>query len=125
MVERRQDLPFYSPRRAPEDERELGDYVYHELRGMAEALRACRTVVIPKTSVAPAKPVEGQLVRVDGDGWDPGDGAGFYCYHDGRWHRWAVESGGEGQPDNNTLNEHEDKEVQGGPEDYNGDGAVE
>lgn len=35
---------------------------------------------------APNKYREGTIVKADGTTWDPGSGAGVYCYRGGAWH---------------------------------------
>lgn len=81
MVESRQDgLTVYVPLRPPARVAELGGYVFRELSRLAQVILARPPVVIPLTRAAPAKPVEGQVVRADGEHWDPGDPDDcFYC----------------------------------------------
>ncbi|MCG7979905.1 MAG: hypothetical protein G8D89_06630 [gamma proteobacterium symbiont of Clathrolucina costata] len=108
MVTKRRDAPMiYAPARPPRDEAALGDYVYRELTRVGDALRASRMLVVPTCYVAPAKPVEGQLVRADGVHWDPGEGVGYYCYWDGNWQRWAVERDKDDK-DEKDVNDGED-----------------
>lgn len=39
----------------------------------------------PLFTEAPVNPEEGQIVRADGVGWNPGSGRGFYGYDNGTW----------------------------------------
>ena len=36
-------------------------------------------------NTAPAKVYDGLTVRADGTNWNPGSGAGVYCYYGGSW----------------------------------------
>jgi hypothetical protein len=40
---------------------------------------------LTKVHKAPAKPAEGQIVLADGTDWNPGAGAGVYCFYNGSW----------------------------------------
>lgn len=44
-------------------------------------------LVLKTYHAAPAKPQEGQVVLADGTDWDPGSGAGVYCYYGAAWNR--------------------------------------
>jgi len=47
-------------------------------------LNAPNTRFVPKSS-APPSPSNGDVAYADGAGWDPGSGAGLYCYEEGSW----------------------------------------
>lgn len=55
-----------------------------ELQRVSENFRVAQTPTIPVSTVAPAKPVTGQLAFADGTSWNPGSGRGLY-YYDGSW----------------------------------------
>lgn len=66
---------------------ELVAYVLRELRAVSAAMELARAGRIDKSYVAPTKTEEGLVVLADGVSWNPGAGAGVYCYYGGAWNR--------------------------------------
>jgi hypothetical protein len=66
---------------------ELMQYLDTELQQIAGelALIAAGNVVEPR-NVAPGKPRNGMFAIADGTNWNPGSGAGAYCYYGAAWH---------------------------------------
>lgn len=61
-------------------------WMARELRAIAEAIRAGNPFIVLDTLYAePKKLVEGLMVKADGATWNPGAGAGVYCYRSGAW----------------------------------------
>lgn len=66
---------------------ELASYVQNELAAIAaEFVKIANGELLVKLSVAPTKKREGMVVLADGTHWNPGSGAGAYCYYGGAWH---------------------------------------
>lgn len=58
--------------------------VDNELRAIALALQSSEPFFLLQTlNAAPSKPREGMIVKADGTHWNPGSGAGVYCYRGG------------------------------------------
>ena len=77
--------PFYAPGVVPE--RFDSTFLRDELGRLSAALQALAAGHLSMTYVAPTKPREGDLRLADGTEWDPGSGAGVYCYYAGTWNR--------------------------------------
>jgi hypothetical protein len=73
---------MYTPTPVPQTD--LSAYLDKELRAIALALLSPEPFYILQTlNVAPPKPREGMIVKADGTHWNPGSGAGVYCYRGG------------------------------------------
>ena len=65
---------------------ECPQWLRRQLRAIAESTRKGQPYVVLDTLyAAPAKVVEGLIVLADGATWNPGSGAGVYCYRSGVW----------------------------------------
>lgn len=73
--------------------RDLVDWVQRELTAIQASFFNLDLIQLKETNVAPAKPRTGMLVLADGTNWDPGDGAGYYGYRNGAWHRLETTAG--------------------------------
>lgn len=70
-----------------EDLREYKQYVDQELQQISGALALLfGGNVLETRNVAPTKPRAGMLALADGVNWNPGGGAGVYCYYGAAWH---------------------------------------
>lgn len=61
-------------------------FLDEELRKIAAAFALLAAGHIDKTNAAPVKPREGDIRLADGTHWNPGSGAGVYCYYSAAWH---------------------------------------
>lgn len=66
---------------------EISQQIYRELLRVSSVLETVRTGYVPMSYVAPTKPREGMIRLADGTQWNPGSGAGVYCYYSGSWNR--------------------------------------
>jgi hypothetical protein len=74
---------FYSIGPIPAD---AAPWIARELRAIAEAIAGGVPFVKFDTLYAqPKKIAEGLTVKADGATWNPGSGAGVYCYRGGAW----------------------------------------
>jgi hypothetical protein len=65
---------------------DLRSWVSTELLRVSNALTsASQTTTVPVITVAPAKPIIGQVVFADGTTWNPNNGRGLYYYDTGGW----------------------------------------
>jgi hypothetical protein len=61
-------------------------WMARELRAIAEAIAGgVPFVKFDTLFAAPKKVAEGLTVKADGTTWNPGSGAGVYCYRGGAW----------------------------------------
>ena len=74
----------YVPGQVPEGD--LVRFLRQELQAISFALSAVQDGQIDVTTVAPSKPRDGMLRRADGTSWNPGSGAGVYCFYGAVWH---------------------------------------
>lgn len=75
---------MYTPSPVPSDG--LSAYLDKELRAIALAFTSQVPFLQLQTlNVAPTKPREGMVIKVDGVHFNPGSGAGVYCYRGGAW----------------------------------------
>ncbi len=74
----------YVPGQVPEGD--LVRFLRQELQAISFALSAVQDGQLDVTTVAPSKPRDGMLRRADGMGWNPGSGAGVYCFYGAVWH---------------------------------------
>lgn len=78
---------FYAPGEPPSDPKDLQNYLREELQKIATAVTALSLGHLDTTTVAPAKPRDGDLRLVGTSGWDPiGTGQQFVGYYGGAWH---------------------------------------
>lgn len=77
---------FYAPQAAPSDIDGMRRFMDDELRKIAAALSLLAAGHIDMTYAAPDKPRDGDIRLADGVSWNPGSGAGVYCYHGAAWH---------------------------------------
>lgn len=77
---------MYRPRNVPPDPKDLPQFLDQELRNISQAQSAPVLVLSLATShKEPAKLADGYVVLADGTDWNPGSGAGVYCYRAGAW----------------------------------------
>lgn len=77
---------MYRPRNVPPDPKDLPQFLDQELRNISQAQTAPVFVFALATShKEPAKLADGYVVLADGADWNPGSGAGVYCYRAGAW----------------------------------------
>ena len=75
----------YVPGNPPDDPAQLPRFLQAELAKLSGALDLLISGHLDKTTVAPAKPREGDLRLADGTLWNPGSGIGVYCFYAGSW----------------------------------------
>ena len=78
-------LTRYSVGQVPEDEKQLAQFLKSELLRIEQSLNEMANGQLEVTTVAPPKPRDGMLRRADGASWNPGSGAGVYCYYAASW----------------------------------------
>ena len=77
---------MYRPRNVPPDPKDIPQFLDQELRNIAQGQVATVFVLALATShKEPAKVADGYVVLADGTDWNPGSGAGVYCYRAGVW----------------------------------------
>lgn len=77
---------MYQPRNVPPEASNIPQFLDQELRNISEAMVAPVFVFALATShKEPVKLADGYIVLADGTDWDPGSGAGVYCYRAGAW----------------------------------------
>lgn len=77
---------MYRPRNVPPDPKDLPQFLDQELRNISQGRVAPVFVLALATShKEPAKLADGYVVLADGADWNPGSGAGVYCYRGGAW----------------------------------------
>lgn len=60
--------------------------ILRELRAISEALNSSvPTLRLDVSYKQPKKYADGTIVLADGTNWNPGSGAGVYCYRAGAW----------------------------------------
>jgi hypothetical protein len=63
-------------------------YLYDQLVSVEKAfIEPAEFLALVKTHVAPSKVFDGLIYFADGTNWNPGSGAGVYCYHSGQWNK--------------------------------------
>ena len=75
----------YAPGVVPENSEGMRPYLADELGKISAAIQLLAAGQIDKSYSAPAKPRDGMIRLADGTRWNPGSGAGVYCYRDGAW----------------------------------------
>lgn len=69
------------------DIQELHLYLAQELNQISLAFqRVANGELLETLHNEPAKPRDGLFALADGTDWNPGSGAGAYCYYAGAWH---------------------------------------
>lgn len=78
---------MYVPAPPPVDQKQLGAWLFGELRRLAEILNQQQERVrLAELNAAPAKPRDGDLVYADGTNFNPtGGGEGVYARVGGSW----------------------------------------
>lgn len=77
----------YLPSAVPTDASALPTYLANELQRLSRELQSTVPFVLLDTLyAAPKKLRDGLVVKADGTTWDPGSGAGVYCYRGAAWH---------------------------------------
>ena len=77
---------FYAPGEPPSDPKDLQNYLREEFQKIATAVTALSLGHLDTTTVAPAKPRDGDIRLCDGVAWDPlGTGQKFVGYYGGAW----------------------------------------
>lgn len=75
----------YSPGVVPNDPAQLPRYLQDEFAKIASAVLMLAAGHLDVSTVAPAKPREGDLRIANGTSWDPGSGAGLYRHNGTAW----------------------------------------
>lgn len=75
----------YAPQSAPSDLEGMRRFLDDELRKIAAAFLMLAAGHLDKTTVAPAKPRDGDIRYADGTSWNPGGGAGIYWFNGTTW----------------------------------------
>ena len=74
---------MYAPGLLPAD---APEWMRRELRSISEAIGNKTPIVwLDKSYAPPKKYSDGMVVLADGTAWNPGSGAGVYCYRAGAW----------------------------------------
>lgn len=76
----------YTPGNPPQDAASLSAFLRMELSKIAQAMETQdKSFSLATLHAAPSKYGEGTIVKADGVTWNPGSGAGVYCYRGGSW----------------------------------------
>jgi len=75
----------YVPTDPPADPAQLQRYLRDEVQKIAGAIAALAAGHLDKSTVAPAKPRDGDIRYADGVSWNPGAGAGIYWFNGTAW----------------------------------------
>ncbi len=86
MIQNQGPSVAYTPNTPPDDPKALKVFLQNELRQIATAIAVARKGRLDKTTVAPPRPRDGDLVYADGTSWNPGSGQGAYIYYGAAWH---------------------------------------
>lgn len=70
----------YAPDQVPDDPEELKRFLRSEFQKLQSAIQLLAKGHLDKTTVAPAKPRDGDFVYADGTFFNPGSGVGIYYY---------------------------------------------
>lgn len=77
---------FYSPSPVPNDTKDLQRYLQNEFSRLQDAILQLAAGHVDVTSVAPAKPREGDIRLCDGTAWNPVSlGKRFVGFRGGAW----------------------------------------
>jgi hypothetical protein len=76
----------YTPGNVPAEAAQVAAFLRLELNKIAQALdTADAFLTLGTLYAAPMKYREGTVCKADGITWDPGSGAGVYCFRAGAW----------------------------------------
>lgn len=79
-------MSLYVPRFTPTDAGQVPAFLQQELQNIARSMgEANQFLLLDMQYAAPAKVRDGMVVLADGTQWNPGSGAGVYCYRAGSW----------------------------------------
>lgn len=78
----------YAPNQVPDDPEELKRFIWSELQKVQTAIQLLAKGHLDKTTVAPTKPRDGDLMYADGILYNPGSGVGVY-YFKGATSAWV------------------------------------
>lgn len=79
---------IYQPLPVPSSPDELPRFLRTELSRISQLWQgSVPFLLLAKTYAEPAKRFDGLTVLADGTTWNPGAGAGVYCYYGGAWNR--------------------------------------
>ncbi len=73
----------YSPDPVPFDVNAIPAYLQREFAKIQATINEIET---EERNTVPDRLREGLVVRADGVNWNPGSGAGVYCYYNSAWH---------------------------------------
>ena len=77
----------YTPGNPPIEPAALAGFLRQELAKIAQALDTQdASLSLDTLYAAPMKYRDGTIVKADGTTWNPGSGAGIYCYYGASWH---------------------------------------
>ena len=65
---------------------DLHTFLVDEFAKIQSAMAVLADGQLDAITVAPPKPRDGMLRRADGVSWNPGSGAGVYCFYAAAWH---------------------------------------
>lgn len=77
---------LYQPADPPQNSAEMQRFLRDEFAKIAAAISAQATGHYDLATRAPDKPRDGDFRIADGVNWNPGSGAGPYCYYNAAWH---------------------------------------
>lgn len=81
---------FYVPGTPPQDAADVPRFLTLELTKIAGAVQSLAAGHLDPSTVAPAKPRQGDFRYADGANWNPGSGAGWYWYSGAQWLPFAA-----------------------------------
>lgn len=82
----RRYVPGIFPTGGSDEMQALKRFLREELVRVQAAFESVADGNLEVTTVAPEKPRDGMVRRADGTNWNPGSGAGVYCYYASSWH---------------------------------------
>ena len=77
----------YVPGQVPDNAADIPRFLRQELEQIRQTISLVQDGQIDVTTVAPTKPRDGMIRRADGTGWNPGAGAGVYCFYSAAWNK--------------------------------------
>ena len=78
----------YTPSNLPPTAEQLVAFLRLELAKIAQAIETQDpSLNLDTLYAAPNKYRDGTIVKADGVTWNPGSGAGVYCYYSGTWNK--------------------------------------
>jgi len=75
------------PYNGPNDFDGLREWLEQELNRVSLSFQEGNYLILPALEKEPSKPRDGLTVRADGTNWNPGDGAGVYCFYNATWNK--------------------------------------